>query len=66
MSECSIKLFSTRAEQYLEPTEVDAALGAGRAVLAAIPFVAGRSLRSYRSFSPRPLRVGGHMAEGAC
>lgn len=41
MSEDPIKLFSTRAERYPEPTEADVALGAGRAALAAIPFVGG-------------------------
>ena len=51
MSEGPIKLFSTRAERYPEPTEADVALGAGR--------LADRSLRSYRSFSLPPLRGGG-------
>ena len=41
MAEDPIKLFSTRAERYPEPTEADVALGAGRAALAAIPFVGG-------------------------
>ena len=41
MAEDPIKLFDTRAERYPEPTEADAALGAGRAALAAIPFVGG-------------------------
>ena len=41
MAEEPIKLFSTRAERYPEPTDADAALGAGRAALAAIPFVGG-------------------------
>jgi hypothetical protein len=41
MSEGPIKLFSTRAERYPEPTEADVALGAGRVALAAIPFVGG-------------------------
>jgi hypothetical protein len=41
MAEDPIKLFSTRAEQYPKPTEADVALGAGRAALAAIPFVGG-------------------------
>ena len=41
MAEDPIKLFSTRAERYPEPTEADVSLGAGRAALAAIPFVGG-------------------------
>jgi hypothetical protein len=41
MAEDPIKLFATRAERYPEPTEADVALGAGRAALAAIPFVGG-------------------------
>jgi hypothetical protein len=41
MAEDPIKLFSTRAERYPEPTDSDVALGAGRAALAAIPFVGG-------------------------
>jgi hypothetical protein len=41
MSEGPIKLFSTRAERYPEPTEADVALGAGRAALAAIPMIGG-------------------------
>lgn len=41
MAEEPTKLFSTRAERYPEPTEADVALGAGRAALAAIPFVGG-------------------------
>ena len=41
MAEDPIKLFATRAERYPEPTEADAALGAARAALAAIPIVGG-------------------------
>lgn len=41
MAEDPIKLFATRAERYPEPTDADVALGAGRAALAAIPFVGG-------------------------
>jgi hypothetical protein len=41
MSEPFQKLFTTRAEQYPEPTTVDVALGATRGALAAIPFVGG-------------------------
>ena len=41
MSQEPIKLFSTRAERYPEATDADVALGAGRAALAAIPFVGG-------------------------
>jgi hypothetical protein len=41
MAEDPIKLFTTRAEQYPEPTRADIILGAGRAALAAIPFVGG-------------------------
>lgn len=41
MVEDPIKLFATRAERYPEPTDADVALGAGRAALAAIPFVGG-------------------------
>ncbi len=41
MSESIQKLFTTRAEQYPEPTQADIALGTGRAALAAIPFVGG-------------------------
>lgn len=41
MAEESIKLFAKLSERYPEPTEADVALGAGRAALAAIPFVGG-------------------------
>ena len=41
MAEDPIKLFSTRAERYPEADEADIALGAGRAVLAAIPVIGG-------------------------
>ena len=41
MDENPTKLFATRAERYPEPTDADVALGAGRAALAAIPFVGG-------------------------
>jgi hypothetical protein len=41
MPEGPIKLFTTRAERYPEPTAVDVAQGSGRAALAAIPFVGG-------------------------
>ena len=41
MSEPIQKLFTTRAEQYPEPTAVDVAQGTTRAALAAIPFVGG-------------------------
>jgi len=41
MAELPIKLFSSRAEQYPEPTGSDLALGAARAAVAAIPLVGG-------------------------
>jgi hypothetical protein len=41
MSEPIQKLFTTRAEQYPEPTAADVAQGTARAALAAIPFVGG-------------------------
>jgi hypothetical protein len=41
MVEDPIKLFSTRAERYPEPTDTDHAQGAARAALAAIPVIAG-------------------------
>ena len=41
MTEDPIKLFSTRAERYPEPTESDIAQGTARAALAAIPLVGG-------------------------
>jgi protoheme ferro-lyase len=41
MAEDPIKLFSSRADRYPEPTEADVALGAGRAALAAIPVIGG-------------------------
>jgi len=41
MAEDSIRLFSSRSEQYPEPTKADIALGGSRAALAAIPFVGG-------------------------
>ncbi len=41
MSEPIQKLFTTRAEQYPEPTAADVAQGTTRAALAAIPFVGG-------------------------
>ena len=53
MAEDPIKLFSTRAERYPEPTEADVALGAGRAALAAIPFVGGEVLSLVLARSPK-------------
>ena len=41
MAEDPIQLFSKRSERYPEPSDADVALGAGRAALAAIPFVGG-------------------------
>ncbi len=41
MAEDPIKLFSSRAERYPEPDEADAAYGAARAALAAIPGLGG-------------------------
>ena len=41
MTENPLKLFSTRAERYPEPTDADIAQGAAGAALAAIPFVGG-------------------------
>src|ERR1700676_5480182 len=41
MAEDPIKLFSSRAERYPEPTEADIVQGTARAALAAIPFVGG-------------------------
>lgn len=41
MAEGPIKLFSTRAERYPEPTEADKVYGGARAGLAAIPVVGG-------------------------
>jgi hypothetical protein len=41
MAEDPIKLFSTRAERYPEPTDTDHAQGAARAALAAIPVIGG-------------------------
>lgn len=41
MSEEMTKIFTTRAERYPEPTGADTALGASRAVLAAVPVLGG-------------------------
>jgi hypothetical protein len=41
MAENPIKLFTTRAERYPEPTDTDHAQGAARAALAAIPVIGG-------------------------
>jgi hypothetical protein len=41
MAEPRIKLFSSRSEQYPEPTIGDLALGAARAAVAAVPIVGG-------------------------
>lgn len=41
MSEEPLKLLTTRAERYPQPTEADIVVGTARAALAAIPFVGG-------------------------